>query len=136
MRNSSISPASNPASSRLLKDLDRPQHLRVLRPPGVRELDAHRATIARVSPADDEALLLEPVEVARERRSLDVHGPGELVLRPPLVAVEVREDEPHRHRAAHLGERVVERAPDVLGGVSEVEADRGSGRTHGAIVAF
>ena len=74
--------------------------------------------------------------MARERRTFDVERARELMLCPPLLALQVREDEPRRHRAADLRERVVERAPDVLRGVGELQADRSSRWTHGPIVAF
>ncbi len=51
----------------------------------VRELDADRAAVARVAAADDEAFLLEPVDVPRERRALDVERARELVLRSPFA---------------------------------------------------
>ena len=102
----------------------------------VRELDADRTAVAHIAAAHDEAVLLQPVDVARERRALDVESARELVLRTPRCALEVREDEPHRHRAADPGERVVESPTDVLGGMGELEADRGTGRAHGRSVSF
>ncbi len=102
----------------------------------VRELDADRAAVGRIAAADHEAVLLEPVDMPRERRALDVERARELVLRPPGCALEIRQDEPHRHRAADLGERVVESPSDVLRGVGELEPDRGTGRAHGRSVAF
>ena len=120
----------------LVEGLHRSQHLGVLRATRVRELDADGAPVVRVAATDDEPLLFETVDVARERRALDVERARELVLRSPLLALQVREDEPRRHRAADLRERVVERAPDVLRGVGELQADRSSWWTHGPIVAF
>ena len=53
--------------------------------PRVRQLDADRTAVARIAAANDEAVLLEPVDVSRERRALDVERARELVLRPPLL---------------------------------------------------
>ena len=101
----------------LVEGLHRSQHLGVLCATRVRELDADGAPVVRVAATHDEPLLLETVDVARERRALDVERARELVLRSPLLAFQVGENEPHRHRSADLRERVVERAPDVLGGM-------------------
>ena len=120
----------------LVECLHRSQHLGVLRATRVRELDADCTPVVRVAATYDEALLFETVDVARERRAFDVERARELVLRPPLLALQVGEDEPRRHRAADLRKRVVERAPDVLRGVGELQADRSSWWTHGPIVAF
>ena len=102
----------------------------------VRELDADRAAVACVAAPNDEAVLLEPVDMPREGRALDVKGARELVLRPPRCVLEIRQDEPHRHRAADPGECVVESPSDMLGGVGELEPDRDAGRAHGRSVAF
>ena len=99
----------------------------MLRPPQLGELDAHRAAVIRVAPPNHEPLLLEPVEVPRERGALYPKRLRELVLRPPRLALEIGEDEPHRHRPADLGQGVIEGASDVLRRVSELEADWGAG---------
>ena len=108
----------------------------MLRPAGVGELDTDGPPVVRVAPTDDETVLLEPVDVPRQRRPLDVERPRQVVLRPPRGALQVREDEPHRHRATDLRERVVEGTADVLGRVGELKADRCSDWTHVAIIAF
>ena len=101
----------------LVEGLNSSQHLGVLRAARVRELDADGAPVVRVAATHDEPLLLETVDVARERRAFDVERARELMLRSPLLAFQGGEDEPRRHRPADLRERVVERAPDVLGGM-------------------
>ena len=106
----------------------------VLGSASLRELDADGTPVVRVAPADDEALLLEAVEVPRERGALDVERARELVLRPPLVALQVREDEPRRHRPSDLGEGVVEGAPDVFRRMGELEADGRAGGWHARMV--
>ena len=55
---------------------------------------------SRVLAPADEAELLEPVEVTRQRRPLDPDGGGEVVLRAPGADLQVREHEPRRNRAA------------------------------------
>ena len=104
-----------------IERLHRPQQLGVLRSSEVGELDAHGAAVGGISAAYDEPVLLEPVEVAGERGPLDPERTCELVLGPPRFALEFGEDEPHRHRAADLGEGIVECTPDVLRRVSELE---------------
>ena len=98
----------------------------MLCPAGFRELDADSASVARVPAAHDQAVGLEPVDVPREGGAFDMQRLRELLLCSPGVALEVGEDEPCRQRPSDLGERVVERAPDALGRVGELEADRGS----------
>ena len=116
--------------------LDRSQHLGVLRPPCVRQLDADSPAVVRIAPAHDEPVLLEAVEVTREGRALDAERSCELVLCPPLLALEVREDEPHRHGAADFREGVVERPPDMLRRVGELKPDRCLAGVHVQSVAI
>ena len=110
----------------LVEGLHRTQHLGVLRATRVRELDADCAPVARVAATDDEPFLFETVDMARERGALDMERARELVLGSPLLAFQVREDEPRRYGAADLCERIVERSPHVLGGMGELQPDRNS----------
>ena len=128
---SSSSSALNPASRRWLNACTaRSISACFARPASVSSTLTARRSFG-VAATYDEALLFETVDVARQRRAFDVERARELVLRPPLLALQVREDEPRRHRAADLGKRVVERAPDVLRRVGELQADRGSRWAHG-----
>jgi len=86
----------------------------MLRVAGFGELDPDCAAIGRIAPADNQTCLLESVEMAGERRPLDVERARELELCGPLSAFEGGQDQPCRRGAADLGEGLAERAPDGL----------------------
>jgi hypothetical protein len=88
-----------------------------------RELDAHRATIAAVPHAPNDSILLEPVEVARERGAFDADSAREVELRSPFIRLQRAQDQPHGNGPAGLGQAVVERATNRLRRVGELEAD-------------
>ena len=98
----------------------------------VGQLDEDGTTVRRVLPPVDEPALLEPVEVARQRRALDPDGAGEVVLGAPRRRLQVRQHEPGRNRAACLGQRAVEGAANRLGRLEEPEPERGRGGAHHA----
>ena len=63
-------------------------------------------------------------EVVRQRGALDAERLGQLPLRTGHPGLERDQHQPHRQRAADLGQGVVEGAADELGGAGEAEADR------------
>ena len=96
----------------------------------VGQLDEDGAAVVGILPPVDEPALLEPVEVAGQRRAFDPDGAGEVVLGAPGGRLQVREHEPGRNRAAGLGERAVERTANRLRRLEEPEPERGRGGTH------
>jgi hypothetical protein len=98
--------------------------------PFSRELDAHRAPIAAVAHAPNDSILLEPVQMARERGAFDADSTREVELRSPFIRLQRAQDQSHRNGAAGLGQAVVESTTSRLRRVGELEPDGCSLRFH------
>jgi len=76
----------------------------------VGQLDEDGTPVRRVLAPLDEPSLLEPVEVARQRRALDPDCSGKVGLGTPRLALQRIEDQPDRDRASARGERPASRS--------------------------
>ena len=80
----------------------------------VGELHADGAPVVGIARALDQAGLLEPVQVVRERRPLDADRGGEVLLGAPALLLERQQDQPDRLRAPGLGQLALEGAAEQL----------------------
>jgi hypothetical protein len=97
----------------------------------VGQLDALDAAVARVTPAADQALRLEGVEVVRERGPGDAHGLGHARLVVPLAGAHEDEHLPLRGGTASVGHRPLEGLRHGTRRACELQPDRHAGGRSG-----
>src|SRR3954466_10661385 len=103
--------------------------LRVGPPSGGREVHQDRPPVARIATAGDEPGLLEPIEMARHRGSLDPDAFRELALSAALRLGDHVEDEEVGKGLAIRGQDLLEVASERLGRVYQFPRDRALERT-------
>ena len=92
--------------------------------PGRGQLHPLDPPVVRVPVPAHQPGRLHAGEVVRQRGALDAERLGQLPLRTRHPGLQRDQHQPHRQRAADLGQGVVEGAADELGGAGEAEADR------------
>ena len=101
---------------------------------GRSQFDDVDAPVRRIPGTGDQALGVQGVEVVGEGSLPYAHRPGQFALAGHLAGLQAEQDQPHRQRAARLGQCVVEGAADRPGGAGQFQADGGSRRSHAPIL--